>query len=77
MIYVPKVCTMIVCCMMDNSEKNTSQKKFLATQKQLRVWIKPNKYELFKEQVEKNDTSIYAVINDFIDSYIINTKAED
>ena len=59
---------------MDIADKNTSQKKFLATQKQLRVWIKPEKYEQFKLKVEQNDTSIYAVINDFIDNYI---EAED
>ena len=60
--------------MTTQTEKNNSQKKFLATQKQLRVWIKPEKYELFKLKTEKNDTSIYAVINDFIDNYI---KTED
>ena len=56
--------------MINSIEKNNSQKKFLATQKQLRVWIKPEKYDLFKTKVEENDTSIYAVINDFIDNYI-------
>jgi len=60
--------------MITQQEKHNPQKKFLATQKQLRVWIKPEKYELFKLKAKENETSIYAVINDFIDSYI---KTED
>lgn len=63
---------------MNEQKKNNykEQKKFLSTQKQLRVWVKPEKYELFKKRIEENGTSIYAVINNFIDEYI-KDKTED
>ncbi len=53
------------------STNNQAQKKYLAEKrKQLRVWVENEKYEQFKQAVEKDRTSIYAVINAFIDSYI-------
>lgn len=53
------------------SANNQAQKKYLAEKrKQLRVWVENEKYEQFKQAVEKDGTSIYAVINAFIDSYI-------
>lgn len=53
------------------STNNQAQKKYLAEKrKQLRVWVENEKYEQFKQAVEKDGTSIYAVINAFIDSYI-------
>ena len=53
------------------NNNNQSVKKCLAnTRKQLRVWVENEKYEQFKQAVAKEDTSIYAVINSFIDSYI-------
>ena len=58
------------CRSMEKNNSNRSAKKYLSTQKQLRVWIKPEKYELFKEKANEKGASIYAVINDFIDSYI-------
>lgn len=53
------------------NDNNKSVKKCLAnTRKQLRVWVENEKYEQFKQAVAKEGTSIYAVINAFIDSYI-------
>lgn len=53
------------------NNNNQSVKKCLAnTRKQLRVWVENEKYEQFKQAVAKEGTSIYAVINAFIDSYI-------
>lgn len=53
------------------STNNQAQKKHLAEKrKQLRVWVENEKYEQFKQAVTKEGTSIYAVINAFIDSYI-------
>ena len=55
---------------MDNN-KYSSQKKHLSeNKKQLRVWIDPEKYEKFKSLVNENGTSIYALINQYIDDYI-------
>lgn len=58
--------------MSDN--KYNSQRKYLDKQKQLRVWVNPEKYEQFRAAVEKNGTSMYAVINQFIDDYIEKSK---
>lgn len=56
------------------NDNNQAVKKSLAnTRKQLRVWVKKEKYELFKQAVAQNDASIYSVINSFIDSYIQET----
>lgn len=57
---------------MENTNPNYApQKKYLKeSRKQLRVWVDTNKYENFKNLVEKNDTSIYSLINKFIDEYI-------
>lgn len=53
------------------NNNNQAQKKHLAEKrKQLRVWVENEKYEQFKQAVAKDGTSIYAVINAFIDSYI-------
>ena len=49
---------------------NLAQKKALDKLKQLRVWVKPEKYERFKEAVSANGSSIYAEINSFIDRYL-------
>lgn len=53
------------------------QKKYLDKRKQLRVWIDPQKYAEFQAAVEKNGTSIYAVINDYIEKYIIDTNLKE
>ena len=52
------------------SEKNSSQKKYLKKQKQLRVWMSPEKFEAFKEAVKSKNDSIYNVINNFVDEYL-------
>lgn len=61
---------------MSQNDKYASQKKYLQNKKQLRVWVDPEKYELFKSKVEQNGQSIYAVINQFIDNYC-KDNAED
>ena len=49
-----------------------SQYKFLSGRSQLRVWVEKEKYEKFKKTVRKNGTSIYRLINDFVDNYLEN-----
>lgn len=51
-------------------DKYASQKKYLQTKKQLRVWVEAEKYALFQKKVEQNGQSIYAVVNQFIDDYL-------
>lgn len=53
-----------------SDDKYSPQRKYLDKQKQLRVWVNPEKYEQFRAAVEKNGTSMYAVINQFIADYI-------
>lgn len=55
---------------MESKDKYTTQKKYLSTQKQLRVWIDPAKYEALKQKVQKNGTSIYALVNGWVDQYL-------
>ena len=55
---------------MDQKEKYTTQKKYLSTQKQLRVWIDPAKYEALKQKAAKNGTSIYALVNRWVNEYL-------
>lgn len=55
---------------MTEKDKYQSQKKYLEKKKQLRVWVDENKYNKFKVAVEQNQTSIYALINQFIDNYL-------
>ncbi len=52
------------------NSNNLSQKKYLAAQKQLRVWMDAQKYENFKSAVAHHGTSIHRLINDFVDEYI-------
>lgn len=53
------------------NDKYSTQKKYLSeNKKQLRVWVDTQKYEKFKETVKKNETSIYSLINNYIDEYI-------
>ena len=51
-------------------DKYASQKKHLATRAQLRVWVDPQKYEALKEKTKKNGTSVYALINGWLDRYL-------
>lgn len=55
---------------MSEKDKYQSQKKYLEKKKQLRVWVDETKYTQFKNAVEQNQTSIYALINQFIDDYL-------
>ena len=55
---------------MPEKDKYSSQKKYLSTQKQLRVWVDPDKYNTLKLKAEKNGTSIYALVNRWIDQYL-------
>lgn len=64
----------------ENNGKNpvyASQYKFLAKRSQLRVWVEKDKYEKFKRAVEKNGTSIYKLINEFVDNYIGEENVRD
>lgn len=52
-------------------EKYAPQKKCLKnTRKQLRVWVENEKYDRFKEAVERNGDSIYSLIHRLIDEYL-------
>lgn len=55
-------------------DKYSAQKEYLKKQKQLRVWVDPEKYALFAQKAKENDLSIHAVINQFIDDYLKNRK---
>lgn len=48
----------------------SSQKKYLEKQKQLRVWVKADKYECFKALAQQNGDSIYSLVNAMIDDYL-------
>lgn len=52
------------------NDNNRAQKKALDKLKRLQVWVKPEKYERFKEAVSANGSSVYAEINAFIDRYL-------
>lgn len=60
---------------MQESDKYASQKNHLSKQKQLRVWVNPDKYEAFKQKVEANGTSIYSLINTWIDQYLYESES--
>lgn len=47
-----------------------NQKKYLSKRKQLRVWTTPEKLERFKLKAKDNGTSMYQLINDFMDDYL-------
>ena len=47
--------------------KYTTQKKYLSTQKQLRVWMTPEKYEALKQKAQRNGTSIHALGNSWVE----------
>ena len=58
-------------------KKNTSnaaQKKYLASQKQLRVWLDADKFEAFKSAAADNGTSMHRLINDFVDGYLCDKR---
>lgn len=55
---------------MEEKDKYATQKKYLSTKKQLRVWLDPEKYEALKEKTAENGTSIYALVNGWVDQYL-------
>lgn len=56
---------------MPQDEKYSTQKNYLKDKrKQLRVWVESEKYERFANKVQQNETSIYALVNKFIDDYL-------
>ncbi|WP_308541813.1 hypothetical protein [uncultured Oscillibacter sp.] len=55
------------------ADKYSTQKKYLSSQKQLRVWISPEKYEALKEKAHTEGTSIYALVNRWVDTYLGET----
>ena len=42
-------------------------------QKQLRVWLSPEKYDALKEKAHTEGTSIYALVNRWVDAYLQET----
>lgn len=52
------------------TDKYASQKKYLSTRTQLRVWVDPEKYERLKEKAKANGTSVYALVNGWMDRYL-------
>lgn len=61
---------------MEEKDKYSSQKKYLATQKQLRVWIAPEKYEALKTKASRDGVSIHALVNQWVDQYLQSTPGE-
>ena len=57
---------------MAEEKKNnySTQKKYLSSQKQLRVWLSPEKYDALKEKAHADGTSIYALVNGWVDAYL-------
>ena len=51
-------------------DKYASQKRHLASKKQLRVWMDAKKYDRLKEAVSAENESIYGLINKFVDNYL-------
>lgn len=61
---------------MEENRKYTTQKKYLSTQKQLRVWLDPDKYAALKQKAQNNGTSIYALVNGWVDQYLHEEPVE-
>lgn len=59
-----------------SEDKYSSQKKHLATKKQLRVWVDPAEYDAFKAKCEQNGESIYSAVNRFIREYTAKPSPE-
>lgn len=51
-------------------DKYATQKKYLSTRKQLRVWVDPQKYEALKTKAQSRGTSVYALVNQWIEQYL-------
>ena len=52
------------------ADKYSTQKKYLSSQKQLRVWLSPEKHEALKQKAQREGTSIYALVNRWVDEYL-------
>lgn len=59
------------------NNNNTAQKKYLASKKQLRVWIEDDKFERFKAMTASHGTSMHRLINDYIDMYLVQCDKEN
>lgn len=57
-------------------EKYSSQKKYLSSQKQLRVWVSPEKFNALKEKAGREGLSVYALVNSWIDQYLEEKPGE-
>ena len=57
----------------EEKSKYSTQKKYLSSQKQLRVWLSPEKYDALKEKAHTEGTSIYALVNHWVDDYLQET----
>lgn len=55
---------------MEGTDKYAAQKKYLANKKNLRVWVDADKFALLKEKADADGTSIYALVNRWIDQYL-------
>ena len=50
-------------------DKYSAQKEYLKKQKQLRVWVDPEKYAACAQTAKEHGQSIHAVITQFIEEY--------
>lgn len=57
----------------ESKNKYSTQKKYLSSQKQLRVWLSPEKYSALKKKAHTEGTSIYALVNSWVDVYLQET----
>lgn len=62
-----------------NRKKNekAAKDRFFANKRQLRVWVRADKFERFKKELENEGLSLYRFINDFIDVYIGADEEEE
>lgn len=51
-------------------DKYASQKRYLSERTQLRVWVDPEKYEALKAKAKRNGTSVYALVNGWVERYL-------
>ena len=59
------------------NSNHRAQKKYLSSQKQLRVWLDAEKFESFKTAAEHSGTSMHRLINDFVDEYLIDSEIKN
>ncbi len=57
--------------------EKAAKDRFFADKRQLRVWVRADKFERFKKALESEGLSLYRFINDFIDGYIGADEEED